>query len=290
MKDWRILSVVAWFVFTLSLAVWQAIFSRQTLLQLSNLNPNEATLLARHARMVQAESLTLVSMLILGGIALATLIRKERQAGSRLREFLATFTHELKTSLASLRIQAEVLEDSLAKVGAGNRAERILSDLTRIDLQLENSLALARGQDETLLREKASLKELLSGLQHSFSIPIHLERDCQLVVDRRAMESILKNIAQNAALHGKAQNLYVGVSAAPTQGQVELRLEDDGGGAALDASRLGRLFHRPTASSKNGIGLYLIAGLSRRMGGSARFTPQGARGFEVRLELPGSLA
>lgn len=289
MGNWRILSVAAWFAFTLSLAVWQAIFSRQTLVQLSHLSPTEGDILARHARMVQAESLTMVLMLVIGGIALTTLIRRERRAAMQLREFFGTFTHELKTSLSSLRIQAEVLQDQLTHAGAGKSAERILGDLTRIDLQLENSLALARGGEEALLSERSSLKELLASLQHSTTLPIHLERDCELMVDRRAMESILKNIAQNAAIHGRAENLHVDVGQATSPDKVVVSIEDDGAGAPVESKSLGRLFHRPMPSSKNGIGLYLVRNLCRRMGGGAEFIPRSRRGFEVRLELPGRI-
>lgn len=283
----RLWAVITWFVFTLSLAVWQAIFSNQTLLQLSTLSPEDADKLARHTRMVRAESLTMLVLLVMGGVALLLLIRRERRATDGLREFLATFTHELKTSLSSLRLQAEVLQDSLSKLGAGSRAERILNDLTRIDLQLENSLGLARGADEALLSEKVSLKEMISSLQNSFSIPIHLERDCELIVDRRVFESILKNLAQNASLHGKAQNLYFGVRPLEVATRIELSIEDDGGGSDLDSSALGQRFHRPSSSSKNGIGLYLVHKFCERMGGSARFNPKASRGFQVLLTLPG---
>jgi signal transduction histidine kinase len=284
--------VVAWFAFTFSLAVWQAVFSHRTLLQLSSLNPEDAEVLARHTRMVRLESLTLVGLLVVGGIALTLLLRRERKAGERLREFFATFTHELKTSLSSLRLQAEVLEDSLSRSGSVGRAGRILADLTRIDLQLDNSLGLARGDDEGLLLEPVSLKEMIKGLQHAFPLPIHLNRDCELKVDRRAFESILKNVAQNAILHGRAQNLHLDAQEAGDSGpgtRVRLLIEDDGSGSELEERRMGTLFARPGRTSRNGIGLYLVRKFAIRMGGSARFIPRGKRGFGVELELDGRL-
>lgn len=290
LKDKRFWGVILWFAFTLSLAAWQAIFSHRTLRELSNLSPIDAEVLTRHTRMVRMESLTLVGLLILGGIALTLLIRNERRANEKLREFFATFTHELKTSLSSLRLQAEVLEDSLSKIGSANRAQRILSDLTRIDLQLENSLGLARGDEEDLFLEKVSLKEMISSLQHSFSLPIHLNRDCELLVDRRAFESILKNLAQNAVLHGKAHALHLEALTESTPERVLLRIEDDGSGSPLSAEKLGILFSRPGSTSKNGIGLYLVRRFSQKMGGDVRFIPRGKRGFGVELHLRGTLS
>ena len=290
LRDWRFWGVAIWFCFTISLASWQAIFSRQTLEQLSSADPAQSELMARHTQMVWMESLTMLALLLLGGGALTVLIIRARAANESLREFFATFTHEIKTSLASLRLQVEVLEDSLARAGAGHRAERILSDLTRIELQLENSLQLARSSDEKLFAEDVSIKEMLSGLQHSFPIPIHLNRDCRLRVDRRAFESILKNLAQNATLHGKAQNLYFDVHEPASSGLITLHIEDDGTGASVDASQLGKLFYRPLPTSKNGIGLHLVSTLSERMGGRAEFVPSGQRGFAVVLTLPGASA
>ena len=287
-RDPRFWSVVAWFGFTFSLAIWQAIFSHRTLLQLSSLNSEDAEVLARHTRMVRMESLTLVGLLVIGGFALTMLLRREREAGERLREFFATFTHELKTSLSSLRLQAEVLEDSLSRMGSGGRAERILADLTRIDLQLDNSLGLARGDDEGLLLEPVSLKEMITGLQHAFPLPIHLNRDCELKVDRRAFESILKNVAQNAILHGSAQNLHLDAMSG-ADSRVRLLIEDDGCGSQLEAHKMGVLFSRPGRTSRNGIGLYLVRKFADRMGGEARFIPKGTRGFGVELDLEGRL-
>ena len=290
LKDKRFWGVMLWFAFTLSLAAWQAIFSHRTLLELSNLSPIDAEVLTRHTRMIRMESLTLVGLLILGGIALTLLIRNERRTNEKLREFFATFTHELKTSLSSLRLQAEVLEDSLSKIGSANRAQRILSDLTRIDLQLENSLGLARGDEENIFLERVSLKEMLSSLQHSFSLPIHLNRDCELLVDRRAFESILKNLAQNSVLHGKAHALHLEALTEDAPDRVLLRIEDDGAGSLLSAEKLGILFSRPGSTSKNGIGLYLVRRLSQKMGGDVRFVPKGKMGFAVELHLRGSLS
>ena len=188
--------------------------------------------------------------------------------------------------MTSLRLQVEILEDSLSQSGAGGRAERILSDLTRIDLQLDNSLQLARDAQAKLFFVDLSLRELVASLQHSFSIPIHLNRDCRIQVDRRVFESILKNIAQNAVIHGKAQNLYFESQGGSDSGQITLLIEDDGQGADLDFEKIGTLFYRPTPTSKNGIGLYLVRRLAEKLGGSARFTPKSARGFRVELTVP----
>ena len=287
-RDWRFWGVALWFGFTLSLAIWQAIFSQKTLLQLSSLSLDQAQPLERHIRMVQMESLTMIALLLIGGATLGMLIRRERQSSNRLREFFATFTHEIKTSLTSLRLQVEILEDSLSKSGAGKRADRILSDLTRIDLQLENSLQLAREAQEQLFTEELSLREMVSSLQHSFSIPIHLNRDCRLRADRRLFESILRNLAQNAMVHGNAQNLYFECQGETPNGLIRLLIEDDGKGAAVDADKIGTLFYRPTPTSKNGIGLYLVRSLSKKLGGDVRFIPKGTRGFGVELTIPGA--
>lgn len=282
-SDWRFWCVVAWFAFTLSLAAWQAIFSHRTLMTLSSLAPEQAEIIGRHLRMVRAESVTMLCLLLVGGVALGFLLLRERRATEGLREFLATFTHELRTSLSSLRLQAEMLE-------GGARPARLLADLERLDLQLENSLGLARGTQDRLLKERVGLKEAIGSLQHSFSIPVHLQAGCDLLVDRRAFESILKNLVQNATLHGQAQNLYVDVQPGPLTGLVQVIVEDDGRGADADPRALGALFHRPGPTSRTGIGLYLVARLARAMGGEATFQPRGRRGFVVRLLLPGSMA
>src|SRR4051812_47119943 len=109
----NLILVTTWLLFTVSLAVWWMIFG---------LKQNEKLALQAHAvpeevfrgqRMLHWEGAVLVLMLLIGGLALLYFTLKEADRHKRVKQFFATLTHELKTPLASLRIQVESLQEDL---------------------------------------------------------------------------------------------------------------------------------------------------------------------------------
>lgn len=290
-RDARRWLVWLWLIFTVALATWQFIFQTRIIGNPEILLSSDVEA-RRYIRMVTYENAALIFSLIGGGVALFLLLRRERSKSQALQEFFATFTHEIKTSLAAIKLRAESLQGPKKELGPWYR-EELLGDLNKLQIQLENSLFLARGEQDQLLTEKLSLKDLVMGLGPQMALQLHLQKNCWIMADRRAMESILKNIVQNSALHGKAENLWIepkaGAPDAAAEGRVRLHFRDDGQGPPAEAPRLGELFYRPQSSSGNGIGLYLLRDLSRRMGGDAWFAKAEPKGFLVTIDLPGSL-
>ena len=86
------------------------------------------------------EGVMLVGMLMAGGVALLVAIRPEQRRRRDLRAFFMAFTHDLKTSLASLRLQAESLREDLPEAAGNPNLQRLLKDSVRLQLQLENAL------------------------------------------------------------------------------------------------------------------------------------------------------
>jgi len=54
----------------------------------------------------------------------------------RWKDFFAAFTHDAKTALASLRLQAESLREDFAGAEPSPLLDRLLSDTLRLQLQL----------------------------------------------------------------------------------------------------------------------------------------------------------
>ena len=71
--------------------------------------------------MLVLEGTTLVGMLVAGGVALLGAIRREQRRRRDMRAFFMAFTHDLKTSLTSLRLQAEALREDLPAGGGATR-------------------------------------------------------------------------------------------------------------------------------------------------------------------------
>ncbi|HVK62010.1 MAG TPA: HAMP domain-containing sensor histidine kinase [Bdellovibrionales bacterium] len=293
---WKIVSVVAWLVFSVALATWILIFGLQQANHFARLAGEESlfaqeigTELMRQHRMLMSEGVTLVLMLLGGGAVLLYYINTELKRTRRVQEFLGAFTHDLKTSLASLRLQAESLEEDLRDSGQGRLAKRLVKDTIRLELQLENSLLLAAPEGQSsLLIEPIRLSTMVDSLQHHWpELEILLEGDGMVDADSRALESVLKNVTQNAVVHGRASKLNVDIV---HEGKwTRLRMQDDGRGFKGDRDRLGKMFERHSTTSGSGLGLYLVELLLNQMGGEVQF-PDGGDGFRVDIVLPTSQA
>lgn len=291
-KSWDLKTAFAilWMLFTVALAVWLFVFYARLFLSIEALGTPEALAILKHHRMVVYEMGTMIVALIVGGIALLRLIWLERQRSDQIRGFFAVFSHELKTSLSRLRLQAEGLQDELNRGGSRGPALRLLDDMGKLEVQLDNSLWVARADEDLFLVETIPLSQLLSEFAPQFPLLVHLSGEAFLRADRRAVESILKNILQNAVVHGEAQNLWIEVSLSPSRAdQLRLVFRDDGRGFQGDKKSLGQLFLRHARTSGSGLGLYLVQRLSRLLGGEAHFRPT-TQGFQVEIDLPGQIS
>lgn len=285
--DVKTVFAVVWMAFTLALAVWLFIFHGRMFDQLQALNIPETQDIVRHGHMVATELLSMIIALAIGGASLLYVIWLEKRRSLQIREFFAVFSHELKTSLSRLRLQSESLQEDFRKNARGGPALRLLDDIAKLEVQLENSLWVAGDHEDRLLKEMIPVSKILGELAPQFPLLVHLSSEVYLRADRRAVESIFKNIFQNAVVHGEAQNLWIQVKDLGSS-RVLVSFRDDGKGFDGDRRGLGEIFRRHSRSSGSGLGLFLIRKLALLVDGQARFLPS-RQGFEVEVEIPGSL-
>jgi signal transduction histidine kinase len=266
-------AAVVWLVFTIALAGWWLIFG------------------LRHAdgpsvqRMLVAEGIALFASLLLGGAALLYGIRREQVRHDAIEEFFAAFTHDLRTSLASMRLQVESLDEDLQERGESSPLlQRLLSDSVRVQLQLDNSLFYANRKRGKLFIEQVSLRQTVDSIAREFAdLKVCMSGEMIVLADARALEVVLRNLFQNAMIHGGANAVDVRVDQAGAA-RVAMTIEDNGSGPGVDVRELGRLFFRPTRRSGSGVGLYISRRLAKRMDGLLTLS-RGARGLVATLEL-----
>jgi signal transduction histidine kinase len=196
------------------------------------------------------------------------------------------FTHDLKTSLTSLRLQAEAIREDLPQASTNPNLQRMLKDSVRLQLQFENALALTTA-DGAVFIEAIELRSLVEYLREDFpELTIVLTGDARVRADRRALESVLRNLLQNAVVHGRASRASLDVRRSAS-GAVEIVVTDDGSGATVDLGTvLDRPFIRPTKTSGSGVGLYVCGRLLQQMQGQIRLLGGQPSGFAVSIELP----
>lgn len=275
----KLLLSVFWLIFTVTFAGWWFVLEVRNVDRLAELDPAHAVSYIRQRHMIFWEGVSWELVLVAGGGTLIYLVNRERRRTLQVKEFFASFSHDVKTRLASLRLQAEALEEDLA----GSQTpllSRLISDTVRLQLQLENSLYFAAQDSLALFMEDVDFAKVVESLRHQWP-NIQLEVSGRLNgvrADERALRSVLNNLIQNSINHGKATQLRFELKGN------EIHFFDDGSGFRGEWDELGMIFHRPTATSGSGLGLYIAKSLLQKMKGDLEFD-KGRKGFGGRIRF-----
>lgn len=212
--------------------------------------------------------------------------------------FSADVSHELRSPLTTLTTAVQLLQAKRQELP--KRSQRALDlmsvELTRFRSVLEGLLELGRldaGVSGTA-RQFADLGELV---QHSLvtsgraCTPVEgLEHTAMVRVDKRQIDRALVNLFDNADIHGDGIAL-VELCRAPEEGNVCVRVHDRGEG--IDPKDRERIFERFARGSHSrgsrpgsGLGLSLVAEMTRAHGGSVTAGDSPLGGAQFTLTLP----
>ena len=278
----KLILSVFWFVFTFSMVTWWWIFSLRQLNSIESGIPHEKY--ERLHWMLLWEGSILLGFIFCGGAALLILTSRERSRNLRLRFFFSNFSHDLKTSLSRLRIRTEVL----AQNNQSQDLQELLKEASRLDLQLENSLWVARGEEQKLVTTELMLGDIIGQLRVEWpEMEIHLQRNAKIKADPTAIRSVFRNILQNAWLHGEATRIDIQVEKLDDELLI-LSVQDNGAGFKGNLASLGKATLPSTEREGNGIGLYLTNLLLEKMNGKIVFEAA-KTGFLAKLKMKGSL-
>lgn len=273
----KIFLAVTWSVFTTSLIIWWWVWALRLSEQISE---------SKH-KMIIYEGITLIAIVIIGSAFLIGYVWQDYKRNQKLQLFFSIFSHDIKTSISRLRLQAEILQEQLPT--ANNPSlNRLIDDVTRLDLQLENSLLFTNIDRFQFFMEKTKLSQLIAATRSDFAqLNVELKQDVELTTDKKWFLSILKNIFQNSILHGKANRIEI--SARPHSSGIEITIADNGVGfAQKDFDQLGSHIYKSNHQQSNGIGLYLSKVLIRKLNGDLAFSSD-VSGFKAHFYLRGHI-
>lgn len=300
----RIWVAAAWLIFTSAMVIWWwslGITELQRSLGQPELQRSlgQSELqqgLSLHAasqtkyRMMMWEGGFFLFAILAGGGFLIFLLLKDFQRQKQVKMFFATFSHDLKTSIARLRLQADVLrEDNLF---AKNRTLEILArDIDQLDLQLENSLILSQGSQRLSVEENLPLSNFIEALRRNWeNLEISLEREAWLRGDRRTILSLFRNLIQNSVNHGGATKIIISPREHGPGAKLRILVKDNGRGFSGDPKQLGLSPLPSQEDSGNGIGLFLCKNLLLLQKGELVFENDSSQGFVAQITIPGSLS
>ena len=201
---------------------------------------------------------------------------------------LAAISHDLRTPITSLRLQAELVED-------GDTRTRFLSTLEEMQRIAEDSLAFIREdmrQEETRTVDLHALIDSvavdLADIGHELTV---FESSRVLVACRPvALRRAFRNLLENAGIHG----VRATVGIAQGDEGLSVVIEDEGPGIPeADRERVFEPFVRLDESRSpdkggTGLGLAIARTIIRGHGGNVRLENHAEGGLRVTIALPAS--
>lgn len=238
-------------------------------------------------------------------------LRARQRSETRVRRFVADASHELRTPLSSIRGYAELSRRETDPVPASitHALSRIESESVRMQDLVEDLLLLARlDNGRPLVRESVDLTMLTvdaTGDARAASPAHRWELDLppepvEVIGDRHRLHQVVANLLANARTHTPPGTtvrvtLHTTDSAADEGGaRALLEVADEGPG--IPTNLIADVFERfargdgsrQRASGSTGLGLSIVAAVTRAHGGEARVrSVPGETTFTVSLPVDG---
>jgi signal transduction histidine kinase len=250
--------------------------------------------------------LCILSLLIIGGLALTKHVVSKEMALARLKsDFVSNVSHELRTPLALIRLYAETLE--LGRITTREKKQQyyriVRKESERLTALINNILDFSRieaGRKEYEFRE-TDIGDLVHNTLDSYRYQIESQGFAfeekiddnlpPVVVDREAIARAVVNLVNNA-LKYSADDKFLGVKLYRDNGSVKLEVVDHGIGIARrDQAKIFEKFYRtgdPLVHNTkgSGLGLSLVRHITEAHGGEIEVDSTPGKGSRFVLSLP----
>lgn len=224
------------------------------------------------ARMLFWEGLSFLLLLVLLSSSLIFLYWRDLRKTRALQVFFASLTHELKTPLASIRLQGEVLDELAASTQDKKLmapASRLVEDVQNLELQMDKLLQLSRtqlGGNLNLMPVDlvSVIEQEAKSMRSTHRLQLEAPKSSWVLADELALRMVFRNLFENSVHHSPDQKMHLTLKNDPSFLVVDYQ---DGGNFQGDPKKLGTLFYKHQSARGSGIGLYLTKRLMERMGG-----------------------
>ena len=243
-------------------------------------------------------------LVILPGVYVIFLYwKRQSDLVNQQKNFMSQVTHELKSPLASIQLHLETIK---LRNPPPDKMERfldtMLADTDRLNNLINNLLLAAKLEhrvraahypviDFSQLVARV-MEQKRSKLPEGGSITIEVEEGIKASIDTERMESVLRNLFENACLYSPATPEIRVTLTRSGQKNCMLTFQDQGKGIeANDLKKIFRMFYRVRRSGENirgtGLGLYIVKSVVRDHRGRVRVKSEGAgKGTTFLITLP----
>lgn len=253
--------------------------------------------------MIAGEGTVFLVLLISGFLQTRKTFKKEAELGLRQKNFLLSITHELKSPIASAKLQLEtLLKRDLPKEKQNEIIHNALVDTERLNALVENVLIAVRLEDNSfrLVKQVSNFSELVESEMnklatlfqqqkpHRFELTI--EKGIEFEADRFAFISILTNLYENAIKYSTDVPKITCILK-KYEHKILLQIADEGCGIAeterqLIFDKFYRIGNEETRKNKGtGLGLYIVKKLVLAHHGTIEVKKNSPKGsiFEIVL-------
>lgn len=229
-------------------------------------------------RMLLWEGSAFFALMFLLSGSLFLLYLRDLKKNHAMQAFFASLTHELKTPLASIKLQSEVIHEAseeLKNEKLIRLTKRLIEDTGVLESQMDKVLHLSRVERDGSLNLEATdvkekLKRLIKKASEKEELDIRFEtKDLKttiVLLDGFAFEIVMKNLFENTKIHSEGKSVQITLEE-KTSDSLLLTYEDAGNFRGTN-KQFGELFFRGDVKKGSGIGLYLSKKLIEKMDGS----------------------
>lgn len=251
---------------------------------------------------VLVEGLVLLLVMLPGVYIIYLYWKRQADLVKQQKNFISQVTHELKSPLASIQLHLETVKlrnpppDKLERF-----VDTMLSDTERLNNLISNLLLTAKLENRVRAAQypvidfsqfvARYMERKRERLPDGGSIAIEVEPGIKAAIDTERMETVLRNLFENACLYSPASP-EIRVTLARSGKECLLTFQDQGKGIeAKDLKKIFRMFYRVRRSGENirgtGLGLYIVRSVVREHGGKIRVKSEGAgKGTTFLITLP----
>lgn len=204
---------------------------------------------------------------------------------------LAGISHDLRTPLARLRLEAEM------SVADPDARRNMVADMEQLDAIIDKFMDYARPDQVKLV--EVDMNEIIRGSLQPFrdrrdmQFNLDLQEGIHVLADPVELGRVVSNLVENARRYGKDPATGITTLDIITRGReqwAQIRLSDHGPGVAHEhLPHLTKPFYRGdtarTAATGAGLGLAIVEKTVRRMGGKFGLGNSPSGGFSTRIQL-----
>ena len=231
--------------------------------------------------------------------AMSRLLERQGLAVQRDRQFIDDAAHALRTPLAALQLQVDVLDGSAYPLERAARLKELKAGVQRISRLVEQLLSLARIEsvadiDGSVVALADTLQEVCAlyspaATAAGVTLEVRADSQCRVVADPPRLLLMCSNLLDNAVRHTPSGG-RITLSAALEADMASLEICDEGPG--LNPDQFERVFERFYSlpgrnNTGNGLGLATVESVVKQLGGSVSLHNRTDRsGLIARVLLP----